>query len=143
MWTATLIKAKRGFGRLDFEIEYLDDSDGETIRLADSIQNATRKKVRDHARSTVARLDAFKNEVIDLPVGQSIDIDPDAPIPPTPPTPAQIARRAWFDDFRKLQSMLTLMDAVPAMLTPARQTAIDSLRTTLETDWLNSYLEDV
>ena len=143
MWTATLVRASKNHGRLDFEIEYLDDSDGEVTNLSYSLSNATKKKVRDLARSEVKRLDDLKNEVIDLPVGQSIDIDPDVPPPPTPPTQAQIDRAAWFDDYRQLQSILTVTAALPGLLTPGRQTIIDNLIASLEADWLNSYLDGI
>lgn len=143
MWTATLIRALKNNGRLDFEIEYLDDSDGEIIRVADSLRSPTKKQIRDIARSTVARLDALKNEVIDLPIGQAIDIDPDVVIPPDPPTQAELDRRAWFVDYRQLNQLLEVTTAVPALLTAQAQTLIDSLRVSLEADWLNSYLDGI
>ena len=143
MWTATLISARRTFGRLDFEIEYLDDSDGETTRLTYSLNNATKKGVRNLARSEVARLDAFKNEVIDLPVGQSINIDPDAVVPPPDSTPAELARRAWFDDWQRLNQLLRLIAAVPALETAQATNLITNLKASLEADWLNSYLDNI
>lgn len=143
MWTATLIRAEKRNGRLDFEIEYLDDSDNEITRISYSLNSATKKQIRDLARREVARLDTLKSVVIDLPIGQSINIDPDAVTPPSDPTPEELARRAWFDDYQKLRSMLQVAETIPALLTAQTQTAIDNLRVTLEADWENSYLEGV
>ena len=140
MWTATLIRAEKRNGRLDFEIEYLDDTDGEITRIAYSLQSATKKQVRNLARREAARLDALKSEVIDLPVGQSINIDPDVVPDPPPPTSAEIAREAWFDDWRRLNKLLRLANAGLLSMTDIR---ITNLQTSLQADWQNSYLDGV
>ena len=143
MWTATLIRADKNNGRLDFEIEYLDSDDGEITRLAYSLTAPTKKQIRDLARREVTRLAALKAEVIDLPVGQSINVDPDIVEPPTPPTQAELDRNAWFADYRQLNQLLEVTTKVPALSTAQATTLIANLRVSLEAGWRNSYLGDI
>ena len=132
--------------QVDFEIEYLDSDDGEITRLAYSLTAPTKKQIRDLARREVTRLAALKAEVIDLPVGQSINIDPDIvepPTPPTPPTQAELDRNAWFADYRQLNQLLEVTTKVPALATAQATTLIANLRVSLEAGWRNSYLGDI
>ena len=76
-------------------------------------------------------------------IGQSIDVTPPVVAPPADPTAAELAKSAWFTDYRQLQSLLTVTTAVPALATTQATNLIASLRTSLEADWLNSYLGDI
>ncbi len=139
MWIATLLRAEKMHGRLVLEVAYSDDG-AEPIIERDNLVGATRKSVRDHVRRQVAKFEALKNENIDLPIGQTIDIDPDVVIPPTPPTAEEIARRDWFLRWNRMQRFVRLVDAG---LLQADDTRITNLRTSLQADWDNSYMDGV
>ncbi len=143
MWTATLIRAEKDHGRLTIEISYVDLETGEVVNKSYNLDNPTKKKIRDLARSEVNRLEALKNEVIDIPVGTSIDITPDPTVPPDPPpdpTPEELARTAWFGDWDKFNQFLRLVNAG---LMDSADIKITNLRASLSANWLNSYLDGV
>jgi len=140
MWKATLSKVIKHYGRLDFSIEYQDDSDGEVTTLTYSLRDATDQKIRNIARQEVKVLADLKSEVIDLPVGQMINIDPEPVVTPSPPTAAELARTAWFDDWRMLNK-LSIM-ASNGLINQA-DTRITPLRLRLKDTWLDTYLDDL
>ncbi len=138
-WTATLLRLKKEHGRVEFEISYQDGTD--TINKAYSFERFSKTRIRKLARDEVARLEEVRTEVIDLPLDTNIDLTPPPPPPDPPaPTPAQIAKRAWFDDWRKLQTLLVLVDAGILQQNDSR---ITPLKTTLTADFLNAYLSDI
>lgn len=139
-WTATLLSANKKHGRLRIEISYEDNDTNEVINKVYDLDKATKKSIRSLARAEVNRMEILKNEVIDLPVGISIDITPDTPPIPVPPTPEEIARRAWFTNWSRMLQFLALVDAG---LMQFDDTRIISLRASLLTDWLNSYMDGI
>ena len=137
-WTAKLLRLKKQHGRVEIEISYQDGID--TIDKVYTFERINKKQIRKLARDEVARLEEIKTEVIDLPLDVNIDLTPPAVVPPPTPTPAQIAKRTWFKDWNKLQTLLRLVDAG---IIPDTDTRIAPLRTSLSADLLNSYLSSV
>lgn len=138
MWTATLLRATRNHGRLDIEIAYSDGTD--TINKSYNLENPTKKSIRALARNEASRLAKLASEVIDLPVGTTIDVTPDPVTPPPAPTPEEIAEGAWFKDWHKLQRLMRLANAGLIQPTDAR---IVTLQTSLKADWLNAYMAGI
>ena len=138
MWTATLARLDFENGKWSITITYSDGVD--TVSEGYTLTSVTAKSLRDLARREALRLFNATTTDVDIPIGTTIDVSVDPVIPPSP-SPAEIARTAWFVDYRQLQSMLRATEVVPALLTAQAQTSIDNLRTSLEADWLNSYLD--
>ncbi len=141
MWTATLLEFNKDQGRVDLLVEYTDGQDKHTRSY--NLDNPTKKSIRDIVRREALRFEEVKNNVIDLPVGMSIDIDTDPVTPPPPPTPEELARRAWFDDWEQLRQLTEVTTMLPALQTPQATTLIANLKASLEADWLNSYLGSI
>lgn len=137
-WTATLLRLSKPHGRVEFEISYRDGLT--TIDKAYSFDRFNKTQVRKLARDEIARLEEVESEVIDLPIDVNIDLTPPVVVPPPDPTPEQIAKRAWFDDWRRLQTLLVLVDAGILQQNDSR---ISPLRTTLQDDFLDAYLGDI
>lgn len=142
-YTATLTALSRVRDQWRFSILYEDTDSSQNLEKHYRYNSITKKQMRDLARSEAAALLDNETTDIDIPIGTTIDVTPDPVIPPAEPTPEELARQAWFSDYRQLQSMLTVTGAIPALLTVQAQTAIDNLRTSLEVDWLNSYLDGI
>ena len=140
-YTATLDRLELENGKWSVNITYTDGID--TVREGYTLTSVSKQSLRDLARRDALRLFNAPTTDVDIPIGTTIDVTPDPVTPPPDPTPAEIARAAWFVDYRQLQSMLRATDAVPALLNTQAQTAIDNLRTSLESGWLNSYLDGI
>jgi hypothetical protein len=137
-WTAKLVDAK---DRNSFWKILVEFSDGKTrVQKAYQFTGTTAQELAAFVRSQARRFN--QTDPVDLTsfIGQSIDVTP--PVP-TDPTPEELARQTWFADFRELQRIIVVTEAVPALLTAQAQSRIDTLRSSLETGWLDSYLGDV
>ncbi len=140
-WTAELISAQDRDDYWKIVIEFSDGS----------------RSVRRGYRTTATSLDALKafvrNEALKFDktdpvdftpyIGGSIDVTPPVVVPPTPPTQEEVDKAAWFDDYQKLNQLLELTTAVPALATAQATTLIANLRASLEADWDNSYLGSI
>ena len=142
-WTATLLRLSKAHGRVDLDIRYSDGIDA-PIDKHYSFERTNRTAIRALARREVARLQEVKDEVIDIIVNQEIDLTPPPPPPASPPppapTPEELARDAWFLDWRKLQILLRLVDA--SILQPD-DSRIAPFQVSLRDGLLNSYLRDL
>ena len=142
-YTATLTALARIRDEWRFSILYEDTDSGQSLEKHYRQNSVTKKQLRNLARNeAVALLNNATND-IDIVIGTTIDVTPDVVIPPDPPTAEELAKQAWFSDYRKLQSLLEVTGAVPALATAQATTLIASLRTSLEADWLNSYLDNI
>ena len=139
-WTATLKRADKRKTLVVVEIEYQDSTDGDVFVQRYNLQHASKKGIRDLARSEVTRLAALKTADLDLPIGTSIDIDPDVVVPPPAPSAEEVARRLWFRDWDRLQALLRLANAG---LLPINDTRITNLQASLQADWVNTYLTEI
>jgi hypothetical protein len=137
-WTATLTRLQKIDDKWIFDVLYADTVSSKTLTRTYYRERITKKQLRDLVRGEVTRFAEIETTDIDIPVGTTIDVTPD---PVTPPTAAQIAEAAWFVDFKKLQQMLAVTSAVPALATAQTNTAIANLRASLAVGWKNSYLE--
>ena len=139
-WTATLTGLELRSGKWVVGVLYTDTVSGKTFARNYDRERITKKELRDLVRSEVTRLAAIETVDIDIPIGATIDVTPDAV---TPPTAAEIARAAWFADWERLQQILAVTAAVPALATAPVNTQIANLRASLASGWLNSYLESI
>ena len=91
-------------------------------------------------RSKIAELDAFDADVFPFPIGEVLDLSiPAVSQPkPTPPTAAEIAKRAWLNDFYLMEryQRLIAIDVISA-----DDSAVTVLQSSLATDYLPEYLE--
>jgi len=142
-WTATLTGLERTNGKWLVGVLYTDTVSGDTFKRNYDRERVTKQQLRDLVRSEVLRLIEIETTDIDIPIGTTIDVTPDPVIPPPDPTPAQIAKRAWFDDWNQLRQLTELTTAVPALATAQATTLMANLRASLEADWLNSYLGNI
>ena len=142
-YTATLTALARVRDQWRFSILYEDTDSGKSLEKNYRYDAITKAQLRNLARGDAAALLNNATTNIDVPVGATIDVTPDVVIPPDPPTAEELAKQAWFSDYRKLQSLLEVTGAVPALATAQATTLIASLRTSLEADWLNSYLDNI
>ena len=140
-WTATLLHADDRGSHWKIGVEFTDGVRTKQVgyrftgSTATDLKNFVRAKAHEFESSDAIDLLTF--------VGQSIDVTPPVVTPPDPPTQAQIDRKAWFKDYQKLQAMLQVTTDVPALATTQANTTIANLRTSLETDWDNSYLDGI
>ena len=117
-YTATLTALSRVRDEWRFSILYEDTDSGQSLEKHYRQNSVTKKQLRDLARSEAAGLINNATNDIDIVIGTTIDVTPDVVTPPDP-TPEELVRRAWFDDYRKLQSLLEVTGAIPALLTAA------------------------
>jgi len=142
-WTATLTGLEKSSGMWIIGILYTDTVSGKTFSRNYDRARITKKQLRDLVRAEVLRLIEIETTDIDIPIGTTVDVTPDPVIPPDPPTAAELANRAWFDDWRQLNQLITLTTAVPALETAQATTLMANLRASLESDWLNRYLGNI
>jgi len=142
-YTATLTALTRVRDQWRFSILYEDTDSGQSLEKHYRQNSVTKKQLRDLARNEAVALLSNETTDVDVPIGTTIDVTPDPVVPPPDPTPEELARRAWFDDYRRLQSLLEVTGAVPALETAQATTLIASLRASLEAGWLNSYLDNI
>ena len=141
-WTATLLNAVDRDTHWKIVVEFTDGTD--TKKEGYRFTGTTAKQLKDFVRGKAAAFERNDASLDLLPlIGQSVDVTPPTPDPITPPTNEQIAERAWFDDWRKLNQLRQLLTAVPALADPAANALVASLEASLEAGWLNSYLEKI
>ena len=135
---ATLTKAEEHKTYWKMEIEYNDEGDlvYETLRF----RGATLENLKAHAIAKVNQHEEIKTFDFTTIVGASIDI---TPTPPTEPTAAEIAKDAWFKNYRQLKEVNALLAQAPAISTASRIQFRDNLQSTVESNWLDTYLGDL
>jgi len=143
MITATLKVFEQVRGQWRITILYTDTVSGDEIERSYRRESVSKKALRDLARSEATTLETNDTNDVDIPIGTTIDVTPEPVVPPPDPTPEEIAKAAWFADYRKLQQLLEVTSKVPALETAQATTLISNLRTSLEADWDNSYLGDI
>ena len=142
-YTATLTALSRVRDQWRFSILYEDTDSGQSLEKHYRQDSVSKSQLRNLARNEAAALLNNETTDIDIAIGTTIDVTPDPVVPPPDPIPEETARRAWFDDYRKLQSLLEVTGAVPALETAQATTLITNLRASLEADWDNSYLDNI
>lgn len=141
-WQAELTGKREEHGRIWIEVTFTEN--GVTHIRSHNLTNTDPKYVKSLLQRQVNEFDAVDPVgEFPYPVGTIIDITPDPVIPPPDPTPEEITKAAWFADWRTLNQMIEVTTAIPALLTTQAQTQITALQTSLEADWLNSYLGDI
>ena len=144
--TAKLLRAQQGEIGNNLLVEFADDVEIMTNKFRD--YRGSPADFVNHIRGQVAQREEVKTYDFSSHVGKTIDLTPPVVVPPDPPvvippTEEEIAAQAWFEDYYELKRMLRVTETIPALLTAQAQTAIANLRTSLETNWLNSYLGSV
>lgn len=141
-WTATLVDAEDRETHWFVEIDFTDGV--RTKRKGFPFTGALPKDLAAFVRQKALEFERTDTATdFTTLIGQSIDVTPPVVVPPADPTAEDIAKAAWFTDYRQLQSLLTVTEAVPALATTQSINLIASLRASLETDWLNAYLGDI
>jgi len=141
-WTATLLNAVDRDTHWKIVVEFTDGTD--TKKEGYRFTGTTAKQLKDFVRGKAAEFERNDASLDLVPlIGQSVDVTPPTPPTPTPPTNEQIAERAWFDDWRKLNQLREVLTVVPALADPAANALVASLEASLEAGWINSYLEKI
>lgn len=138
-WTATLTGLEKRDDKWVVDVLYTDTVSGKTLSRTYYRERITKRQLRDLVRSEVTRFAEIEVTDIDIQIGTTIDVTPEV----ITPTPAEIAEAAWFTDWSKLQQMLAVVSAVPALATAQNNTAIANLRASLAAGWKNAYLEKI
>ena len=148
-WTAELKSAVDRKGYWKIQVVFTDDVAGRTADRGYRFYGVDVDDLRVFVRQKALEFNRL-DETIDFTqyIGRSIDVTPPVivppvVIPPTPPTAAEIAEFEWLKDYRRLKQMLIVTTDIPALATTQANNAIAALRTSLETDWLNSYLDGI
>lgn len=141
--TATLTNFEQVRGVWRVSILYTDTVSTETIERSYRFNAITKKQLVDLAKREAFTLESNDTTDVDVPIGTTIDVTPDPVIPPTDPTPEEIAKEAWFDDYRQLKQVLEVTRNVPDLLNAQATTLITNLRASLTAGWDNSYLGDL
>ena len=138
-WTATLLDAKDRDSHWKIVVEFTNGV--QTANRAYRFSGTTNVELATFIRRKATEFD--NTDPVDFTplIGQSIDVTP--PGPSDPPTQVEIDEAAWFADWRSLKQMIELTESIPDMATPQRTAAMNNLRTSLEADWLNSYLGSI
>jgi hypothetical protein len=139
-YTATLTGLDKRDDKWVIDVLYTDTVTSKTLKRTYYRERITKKQLRDFVRNEATRFAEIETTDIDIPLGATIDVTPDAV---TPPTAAEIAEAKWFADWGKLQQILAVTAAVPALATAPVNTQITSLRSSLASGWLNSYLDKI
>jgi len=135
MATAKLLDAVKRDNRWKITVEY---TDGAIVKVESySFAGVTAQQLKDFIRSKLSNRDSIKDADFSAFVGKEIDLS--QPVTPDP-TAEEIAKAAWFDDFRKLERLLRLVNAG---LIQSDDSRITALQTSLIAGWLNSYLGDL
>ena len=143
-WTAELLSAEDRQTHWKIVVRFSDSDTGDTKKQGYRFNGTTNQQLAAFVRGKAAEFERTDNTSdFSTLIGQSIDVTPPTPDPITPPTNEQIAERAWFDDWRKLNQLRQLLTAVPALADPAANALVASLEASLEAGWLNSYLEKI
>ena len=141
-WTATLLNAVDRDTHWKIVVEFTDGTN--TKKEGYRFTGTTAKQLKDFVRGKAAEFERNDASLDLVPlIGQSVDVTPPTPPTPTPPTNEQIAERAWFDDWRKLNQLREVLTVVPALADPAANALVASLEASLEAGWINSYLEKI
>jgi len=102
----------------------------------------TDKQLIDFVRRQAIKTEEIKFSDFAKHVGKVLDLT--VPVITIPePTPEEIAKTEWFEGFHQLNRILTVTTSIPDLATPPVTTLINNLRTTLEANWLTSYLGDI
>lgn len=139
--TAKLLEAIKTGEGWKIKVEYTDGADKRiaTHRMSGTTNNDLITFIRNQAtKFTEVKASDYSEHI-----GKSIDITIPEPTPIPAPTAAEIAKAAWFADWRQLQQLQSVTSAVPALATSAAIALETSLKTSLEAGWLNSYLGDI
>lgn len=137
-WTAKLLRLKREHGRIEVALSFTDGI--EVVDKTYQFDRTTKKDIKRLARNEVKRLEANKSEVFGLSDGADIDLTEPVVVPTPPPTGAELAKRAWFKDWNKLQTLLLL---VSSNIIQSNDSRIAPLQTSLRDNLLTSYLKGI
>ena len=139
---ATLLSAEVSGLGWKVQIEYADGADIRVI--SERFNGTTISELKDFARIKALKVDdiiaSFDFTTV---IGQSIDVTPEITPDPEPPTAAEVAKAAWFAKWYQLQRVQIVLKSIPALATAQNLAFESSLQTTLEADWLDSYLGDI
>jgi len=136
-FTAKLISVDKRDSYSELLVEFVD---GNTIKQKSIHHSGTIEEFVALLRSKVAKREVVKGVDFTPFIGKIIDLTPKPVTPPPDPTPEEIAKIAWFKDWRKLDRLIHL--ANNGLIQPD-DSRITALQTTLKTDWVSSYLGDI
>jgi hypothetical protein len=140
-FTAKLLDAVKHDTDWKITVEFTDGADVKVSSFRFS--GSTTEQLKGFIRREVLSREIVKTVDFSQYIGQVLDLTPVIPPPPDPPPPLtaeEIAKKAWFSDWRKLGRLLELADRG---LIDSADIRITDLQASLTADWLNVYLGDI
>jgi hypothetical protein len=137
-WKPTILRAEKRSGKWKSAVSYSNGT--ETFSTGYNLDPMSKAKAESMLRAKIAELDAFDLDVFPFPIGEVLDLTlPEVlPAEPTPPTAAEIAKRAWVNDFYLMEKYQRLI-AIDVI--SADDSAVIVLQSSLATDYRPEYLE--
>ena len=137
-WTVKILRAEKRSDKWKSAVEY---SNGvETFSKGYTLDPLSEIQASAMLRAKIAELEAFDVDVFPFPIGEVLDLS----IPtvtaaePTPLTAAEMAKRAWLNDFYLMEKYQRL---ISINVISADDSAVIVLQSSLATDYLPEYLE--
>jgi hypothetical protein len=137
-WTVKILRAEKRNDKWKSAVEYTNGV--ETFSKGYTLDPLSESKAAGMLRAKIEELDAFDADVFPFPIGEVLDLTIPAvtPAEPTPPTDAELAKRAWLNDFYLMEKYQRLIDI---NIISADNSAVTVLQSSLATDYLPEYLE--
>jgi hypothetical protein len=137
-WTVKILRAEKRNDKWKSAVEYTNGV--ETFSKGYTLDPLSERQASAMLRAKIAELDAFDADAFPFPIGEVLDltIPTVTPAEPTPPTAAEIAKRAWLNDFYLMEKYQRL---ISINVISADNSAVIVLQSSLATDYLPEYLE--
>jgi hypothetical protein len=137
-WTVKILRAEKRNDKWKSAVEYTNGV--ETFSKGYTLDPLSESKAAGMLRAKIEELDAFDADVFPFPIGEVLDltIPSVTPAEPTPPTDAELAKRAWLNDFYLMEKYQRL---IAINVISADNSAVTVLQSSLATDYLPEYLE--
>jgi hypothetical protein len=139
-WTVKILRAEKRKDKWKSAVEYTNGL--ETFSKGYTLDPLSEAKAAGMLRAKIAELDAFDADAFPFPIGEVLDltIPTVAPAEPTPPTAAEVAKKAWLNNFYLTEKYQRL---IAINVLSADDSAVAALQLSLATDYLPEYLEHI
>tara|TARA_R110000850_G_scaffold198881_1_gene325107 strand:+ start:754 stop:1185 length:432 start_codon:yes stop_codon:yes gene_type:complete len=137
-WAVKILRAEKRNDKWKSAVEYTNGVD--TFSKGYTLDPLSEAKAAGMLRAKIAELDAFDSDVFPFPIGEVLDltIPTVTPAEPTPPTEAELAKRAWLNDFYLMEKYQRL---IAINVLNVHEPVVKALKSSLATDYLPEYLE--
>tara|TARA_R110000851_G_scaffold322199_1_gene488113 strand:- start:22 stop:447 length:426 start_codon:yes stop_codon:yes gene_type:complete len=137
-WAVKILRAEKRNDKWKSAVEYTNGTD--TFSKGYTLDPLSEAKAAGMLRAKIAELDAFDVDVFPFPIGEVLDLTSPAvtQAEPAAPTEAELAKRAWLNDFYLMEKYQRL---ISIDVLSADDLAVIVLQSSLAADYLPEYLE--